>query len=291
MRDTPEPPPGPTVAVLTVSYGSGAELAGFLASVPAASSSVTFVVVVDNKSADDSVEDLARSAGAHYLPLENLGYGRGMNAGAATVPDSVRWLLVSNPDVRLSPGSIDYLVAAGEETSAIGSVGPAIKTDGEIYPSARAVPALRTGVGHALFANFWLSNPWTRAYRRSVETAPVRRDAGWLSGACVLVRRSAFDDLRGFDPGYFMYFEDVDLGYRLGLAGFRNVYEPSAEVEHSGAHSTTEDSAKMISAHHDSALRFLNKKYSGRAFVPLRWALSLGLRLRGSALIRKIPPT
>lgn len=287
MLQNPDQTDGPTVAVVTVSYGSGGELEQFLASVPAASSAATAVVVADNKASDEPVEHLARAAGASYVALENRGYGHAVNAGVATIPDSVRWVLISNPDVRLSPGSVDRLVATGEESGDIGSVGPAIVTDGVVYPSARAVPALRTGIGHALFANIWLDNPWTRAYRRDAETAPIRRDAGWLSGACLLVRRSAFDELHGFDPGYFMYFEDVDLGYRLGKAGFRNVYEPAATVEHSGAHSTSSESSKMIAAHHDSARRFLNKKYNRWALWPLRWALGIGLRVRSSILKRR----
>ncbi|MBC7724663.1 MAG: glycosyltransferase family 2 protein, partial [Burkholderiaceae bacterium] len=110
----------------------------------------------------------------------------------------------------------------------------------------------------------------------------------WLSGACFLVRRSAFDSLGGFDPGFFMYFEDVDLGHRLGKAGFRNVYEPSATVTHSGAHSTTSDSGRMIEAHHASARRFLDKKYPGPALFPVRLALNIGLRLRAQIVRRRL---
>jgi N-acetylglucosaminyl-diphospho-decaprenol L-rhamnosyltransferase len=156
-----------------------------------------------------------------------------------------------------------------------------------VYPSARALPSLRTGIGHALFANIWLGNPWTRAYRRDSSSDPVRRDAGWLSGACVLVRKSAFDELGGFDDGYFMYFEDVDLGYRLGKAGYRNVYEPAAVVVHSGAHSTSDHSARMISVHHESARRFLTRKYSGWYLWPVRVALTVGLDLRSALLSRR----
>jgi N-acetylglucosaminyl-diphospho-decaprenol L-rhamnosyltransferase len=102
----------------------------------------------------------------------------------------------------------------------------------------------------------------------------------------VLVRRSAFAELGGFDSGYFMYFEDVDLGYRLGKSGYRNVYEPSAVVTHTGAHSTSSDSGRMLTAHHDSAIRFLNRKYARRSLWPVRAVLTLGLRLR-LAVVRR----
>ena len=279
----------PATAVVTVSFGSGAVLPAFLDSVTGASSDSVLTVVADNKpEQDEAVRSQSDERGAVYLPLgSNRGYGGAINAAVATLPDSVRWVLVSNPDVVLAPGAIDVLVAAGESDQHVGSVGPRILTaSGEVYPSARAVPSLRTGVGHALFVNLWAGNPWTRAYRRDAESEAAVRDAGWLSGACVLVRRSVFDELGGFDDGFFMYFEDVDLGYRLGKAGYRNVYEPAATATHTGAHSTNSDSTQMVRVHHDSAKRFLAKKYSGPLLWPVRTALSAGLSLR-SAIVRR----
>lgn len=279
----------PKVAVLTVSFGSEIVLEPFLSSLSAASDRAIVVVVADNRpDASSPVAAITRSAGASYLPLPiNAGYGGAMNAAVKTLPASVEWVLVSNPDVVLSERSIDVLVRTGDSDPLIGAVGPSILTsDGEVYPSARSVPSLRTGVGHALFANLWVANPWSRAYRRDSAETPRRRDAGWLSGACVLVRRSLFESLGGFDPGFFMYFEDVDLGFRIGKAGYRNVYEPSAVATHTGAHSTTTESARMIEAHHDSARRFLDKKYPGVALWPVRTTLAVGLSLR-SALIRR----
>lgn len=277
----------PRIGIVTVSYGSAEVLEPFLESVKVATAAPPAIVVADNQP-DAAVEGIARRHGATYLPMEsNGGYGAGMNAGVAALPKSVEWLLVSNPDVLLSAGAIDALVRTGDEDPSIATVGPAIlNADGTIYPSARAVPSLRTGVGHALFTNFWPGNPWTTAYRNDTEADPTRRDTGWLSGACVLVRRSAFEQLGGFDPGYFMYFEDVDLGYRLGKAGLRNVYEPAAVITHSGAHSTTSESALMVRVHHDSARRFLGKKYSRSILWPVRVSLNLGLRLR-SAIVRR----
>ena len=280
--------PTPVLAVVTVSYRSGTVLKGFLDSVVASSASPLQIVVADNATDDPLVARLTVDAHASYLPLEqNLGYGGGMNAAIRSLPPETKWVLVTNPDVVLSTGCIDLLVAAGESDARIVAVGPAILTDGVLYPSARAVPSLRTGIGHALLANIWQRNPFTRAYRNDSTQAPVRRDAGWLSGACLLVRKSAFDELGGFDDGYFMYFEDVDLGFRLGRAGYRNVYEPAAVVEHSGAHSTSEQSARMIAVHHQSARRFLARKYSGWYLWPVRFALMLGLDLRSAVLSRR----
>ena len=84
-----------------------------------------------------------------------------------------------------------------------------------------------------------------------------------------------------------MYFEDVDLGFRLGRAGYRNVYEPSATVTHVGAHSTGTESAAWSRRHHASARRFLSKKYAGWWLWPVRVVLRVGLAIRSRAIQRR----
>jgi N-acetylglucosaminyl-diphospho-decaprenol L-rhamnosyltransferase len=281
---------GPSVGIVTVAYRSNRVLGGFLDSVPAASASPVALVVVDNAPGPGDGAALSAEAGATHLPLpSNPGYGGAINAGVRALPDSVEWVLISNPDVVLAPGAIDTLRETGDSDPVIGAVGPAVlNPDGSVYPSARAVPSLRTGVGHALFANLWQRNPWTLAYRRESDPSDARRDAGWLSGSCLLVRRSAFDQIGGFDEGYFMYFEDVDLGFRLGKAGYRNTYEPAATITHVGAHSTGSESARMVAAHHDSARRFLSKKYVGWYLWPIRAGLAIGLAIRSRAITRRL---
>jgi N-acetylglucosaminyl-diphospho-decaprenol L-rhamnosyltransferase len=268
-----------------VSYNSGRYLTDFLASTDAAASVPTAVVVADNRSDDpDALRAAAEARGATFLELgTNDGYGSAINRAEAALPDEIEWVLVSNPDVVLGEGAVDRMLALAESADDIGAVGPAIvEPDGTVYPSARAIPSLRTGLGHALFANAWPTNPWTRRYH-SDRDGTVRRDAGWLSGACLLVRRSAYREVGGFDEDYFMYFEDVDLGHRLGRAGYRNVYEPAARVTHVGAHSTRDSSDRMRRAHHASAYRFLASKYHGWYLWPLRVALRVALAVRGRA--------
>lgn len=291
MAESTQPTNKPRCAVVTVSYGSEDVLGPFLASIPAATVETVAVVVADNRpDVGGSIADLARECSATYLPMPtNVGYGAAMNAGVDALPDSVEWVLISNPDVVLSACAIDTLFAVGDSDPRIGAVGPAIlNSDGTIYPSARTVPSLRTGVGHAMFVNLWPENPWSRRYRNDAKVSQVRRDAGWLSGSCLLARRSIFNEIGGFDPGYFMYFEDVDLGYRLGRHGYRNVYEPSAQVTHTGAHSTTIESSKMVAAHHTSARRFLAKKYSGAFLWPIRTGLTVGLAVRSALITRRL---
>ncbi|WP_028923708.1 glycosyltransferase family 2 protein [Pseudonocardia acaciae] len=285
---------GDRLAVVTVTYSPGDALAEFLDSLEKATTRPYTVVLADNGSLDGAPERAsAERDGVELLRIgENIGYGAAANRGIAGLGDEVGWVVVANPDVVWQPGSLDELVAAGERTPRAGALGPLIRdSDGTVYPSARLLPSLGRGAGHALFGAVWPRNPWTRAYRQS-ETAVAERDAGWLSGSCLLLRRTAFDSVDGFDSRYFMYFEDVDLGERLGKAGWRNRYVPSAEVVHTGGHATTANarvSARMLAEHHGSAYRYLAGHYPGPLYAPLRLALRAGLAVRSALSTARTP--
>lgn len=272
-----------SVLVITVTYNSGATLGAFLDSLAASEPVRPDVIVVDNASTDLTVEREAVAAyGARLVELpENRGYGAGIAAGVQAAGADYDFLLISNPDVTFSAGAIGSLVAAARELPDAGSLGPKIlDATGAIYPSARNLPSLRTGIGHALLGRVWPSNPWSRSYRSDHNYGPERRSAGWLSGACLLVRRSAYKGVGGFDPSYFMYFEDVDFGARLSGAGWRNVYIPEAVVTHTGAHSTSRSAHRMERVHHDSAYLYLSRKYSAWYLLPVRGALRVALSAR-----------
>jgi N-acetylglucosaminyl-diphospho-decaprenol L-rhamnosyltransferase len=268
----------PRVLAVTVTYNSSDTIQPFLASL-ADAGRIDEVVVADNASEEAAAVRAAVTAAGHrFVELEvNEGYGGGVRAAVDAATATPDYVLVANPDVVFTPGAVDALVAAGEQLPEAGSLGPKIlDADGTVYPSARRLPSLRTGVAHALFGRMWPSNPWSVRYRAEKETES-RRDAGWLSGACLLIRGDAYRQIDGFDPGYFMYFEDVDLGDRLGRAGWRNVYIPEAVVTHTGAHSTSRERKRMEKAHHDSAYRYLSHRYEAWYFAPVRLAVRLGL--------------
>jgi N-acetylglucosaminyl-diphospho-decaprenol L-rhamnosyltransferase len=267
------------IRVVVVTYSPGAELSHFLDTLEHATARSYEVVLADNGSTDGMPEQAAQRAGVRLMETGgNLGYGAAANAGAegAEAP----WLLIANPDISFRPGALDVLVDAAEKWPGAAAWGPAILTpDGALYPSARALPSLGPGIGHALAGWWWPSNPWTATYRRERED-PVEGEAGWLSGSCLLVRREAFEQVSGFDPSYFMYFEDVDLCDRLGRAGWASVYVPRAVVVHSGGHATKRSPRPMLRAHHSSAYRYLSRRYPGLRHAPLRLVLGLGLFAR-----------
>jgi N-acetylglucosaminyl-diphospho-decaprenol L-rhamnosyltransferase len=287
-RDGPGPHGrGEGIAVVVVNYESGPALTRCVAQLrrhdPAE------LVVVDNGSRDGSLADLrSRVPEVDVVdPGANLGYGAAANRGAAAT--TAPTLLVCNPDLEVGPGSIATLAEVLDSRPGCGVVGPLIRdAGGERYPSARRFPSMVDAAGHALLGLFAPDNRFTRSYHQAdLAGTPGTREVDWLSGACLLLRRSAFDEVGGFDESYFMYAEDVDLCWRLARAGWKAVYAPAAEVTHLQGVSTEAHPYRMILEHHRSLLRFAARSSVGwrKALLPVV-AVGLGLRAGLAGLVR-----
>lgn len=266
---------------MLVTYESAEDLPACVASLPlAAAPHELEILVVDNASGDDSA-GVGRSLGAKVIETgHNLGYSRAVNRGAAET--AAPWLLVANPDTRLAPGSLAQLVASAEADPRVACIGPRLcNLDGSDYPTGRRFPSLLIGGLHALLGPVWPDNPATRRYHLTDldRTRPAQVD--WVSGACMLLRRSAFDEVGGFDGSYFMYFEDMDLCLRLARAGWRVVLEPRAIVDHAVGGSTRSVPYRKVLDHHRSTLRFYRRRYAGDPRLALLPVVAAALLVRG----------
>ncbi|MGA9488630.1 MAG: glycosyltransferase family 2 protein [Mycobacterium sp.] len=268
--------------MVTVTYSPGKHLDRFLASLSHATERPVSVLMADNGSTDGAPQAAVQRYPdvRLFFTGSNLGYGSAVNRAIEEVGDADEWIIVANPDVQWGPGSIDALLDAAARWPRAGALGPLIHDpDGSVYPSARHLPSLVRGGLHAVVGPFWKGNPWSTTYRQE-RLEPTERPVGWLSGSCLLVRRTAFEQIGGFDERYFMYMEDVDLGDRLAKAGWLNVYVPSAEVLHHKGHATARASAHNLAAHHKSTYIYLADRHSGPWRAPLRWAFRAGLATR-----------
>jgi N-acetylglucosaminyl-diphospho-decaprenol L-rhamnosyltransferase len=264
-----------------VNYESGPALARCVASLVAERPAE--LVVVDNGSSDGSTGGIDRDAGVGVdvlVPGRNLGYGAAVNRGVAATRSEL--VLVCNPDLMAGPGSVNGLAQVLDANPDVAVAGPLIRTsEGARYPSARRFPSLVDAAGHAVLGLFVPDNRFTRSYQQSrldAETTSVHA-VDWVSGACFLVRRSAFEQVGGFDEAYFMYAEDVDLCWRLGRAGWKVAYVPMVEVVHLQGVSTDRHPYRMIVEHHRSLLRFAGRSTVGwrRLLLPLV-AAGIGVR-------------
>ena len=194
--------------------------------------------VVDNGSSDGSAE-AARSFAPWVRVLEpgrNLGYGPAVNLVARHTRSE--WLLAANADVALEPGALQALLAAGED-STVGCVAPRlVRPDGTTEHSVHAFPTIPFTLAFGLGLQRVFPGFGARTCLEGYWDADRPRRVPWAIGACLLLRRSAFELAGGFDEGQWMFAEDLDLGWRLHDRGWVTRYEPSARVMHSSGAAT-----------------------------------------------------
>lgn len=256
-------------AAVVVNFNAAAHLPACAASLRA--NGIDDVVVVDNASDDGSRQALAAAdPAARWVQAgTNLGYGAAANLGAGHVRGAD--LVVCNPDTVAHPGAVPALAGRLAAEADLAVVGPRLENpDGSLYPSARAFPDIVDAVGHGLLGTVSPANRFTRRYRMLDWDHATARRVDWVSGAFFLVRRQAWDALAGFDAGYFMYMEDVDLCWRAARAGWAVGYEPAAVVTHDQGASSSLRPYRMLAAHHWSMWRFARTTTAGarRAALP-----------------------
>jgi GT2 family glycosyltransferase len=202
----------------------------------------TRVVVTDNASGDDSVPLLERTirdrgwgAWAELMPLaRNGGFAFGNNAAirpALASADPPDYVLLLNPDTLVRPGAVRTLVGFLDAHSEAEIVGPRLEgPDGTLQCSVFRFPSvlgeleqgLRLGLATRLLSKWVVAPP----------PPSVARSTDWVSGACLMARRSVLERVGLLDEGYFMYYEEVDFCRRAARAGFSCWYEPAARVVH-----------------------------------------------------------
>ena len=244
---------------------------------------VTDVVLADNASSDDLAGALAALDPRPVLVSTgaNLGFGAGANRGVWAT--STPLVAIMNPDVVVEPGASKILVEEFERDASLAVLGPRVENvDGSLYPSARTFPALLDAAGHAVFGFVAPQNRFTRRYRMLDWDHASSRTVDWVSGTFLVVRRAVFDALGGFDEGYFMYVEDVDLCWRAREHGSRVAYEPAVRVVHTIGASSEQTPYRMILAHHRSLWRFSLRTTVGvrRLALPV-----VGISLAGRVLL------
>jgi len=223
------------------------------------------VVVVDTGSRDGTAGVVrAHPLRPRVLELANCGFGRAANAGIRTTSAPV--VVVTNADVRPHPGALGHLAAALRDDAALAAVGPQVRyPSGALQASARRQLDARTLLGHGLLGRLAPRNRWTRRYHARDLDPDLPRDVDWLSGCALALRRTAVEQVGGFDPGYFLFVEDLDLGERLRQAGWRLRYEPAAVVEHRVGASTSRRPVRARLYHARSLDRHLARRLHGPA--------------------------
>jgi GT2 family glycosyltransferase len=216
------------LTVIIIAYRSRATIGACLEALRAQTLAPAEIILIENGSPpEDAVTREMAGPGVTYIASsENLGFAGGNNFAAARA--ATRWLALLNPDAEPLPDWIEQLMQATGRY-------PQDKLFGSLQLGAKGEGKL-DGVGDVYHA---IGFPWRGAWNYPESAAPEHDGAVFSAcGAAMLIDRDFFVDLGGFDEAFFCYCEDVDLGYRVRLAGERVIQLADAKIRHIGAASS-----------------------------------------------------
>jgi len=275
------------ISLVIVSY-NGREhlrrcLASLLAHPPVAEREV---IVVDNDSADGSADMVARDfPGVRLLRMRrNLGFAAGANRGIREATGEA--LVLLNPDSEIEADPFASMLAYLREHVEAGIVAPRLlNPDGSLQLSCRRFPTFSVALfnRYSLFTRLFPHNRYSRQYLLSDWQHDSISEVDWVSGACLMVRRSILERIGLLDEGYFMYIEDVDLCQRVHRAGAKVVYYPAVSVIHHIGKSSRTLAGRSIMARHRSMWHYYKKYLRQNAVVDV--AVAGGIATRCSYLL------
>lgn len=224
------------------------------------------VIVVDNGSTDGSA-DLVE---AHFPEVKvvrnrvNLGYAKAANLGIKMSRGS--YILLLNPDAHLLEGALPVLLSFAEARPEVGALGPKlVNPEGSVQPSCRRFPLLgATFLRHTPLEFLLPSHPFLKRYLMLDFPHDKPLEVDWISGACVLLRKEALEQVGGLDERYFLYSEDVDLCLRLKGAGWKIYYVPEAGALHIGGHASGKRPIFSLYHAHRSMWLFFRAHHRGK---------------------------
>lgn len=279
------------IGAVIVNFNAGPLLAESVRAALASTGPVE-VVVVDNGSTDGSLERLRSAAGGDPRVRiremgSNLGFARASNVGLREAGGE--YLVLLNPDCLVAPGALHEARAALEARSDAGMAGGLLlNEDGtEQEGCRRSVPR----PGRAFLRAFGISRLLRRAGRgggdfvlseQPLPAHPVEVDA--ISGAFMMVRRSALERVGLLDEGYFLHCEDLDWCMRFRLAGLAVLFVPAAVAVHHKGTSSRGRPVRVLWHMHRGMLRYYRKFFRKEYPGPLMWLVAAGVALRFSAL-------
>jgi N-acetylglucosaminyl-diphospho-decaprenol L-rhamnosyltransferase len=240
------------------------------------------VIVVDSVSSDGSQELVReRFPQVRLVDLDaNRGYGSSLNKGIELA--SGEYLILMNGDAWPLAGAVERLKTFADRETRAGIVGPRLlNPDGTLQPSVRGFPTLwRLATEYFFLRRLAPRSRLLNAFYGSRFDHRSRREAEFLVGAVLLVRRQLIDEIGGFDTSFFMFNEEVDFCYRARSAGWKVVFWPGAEFVHVGGASTEHVWPRMYREQLRSHLRFFAKHRGLRDAERVRRMLLRAMRIR-----------
>ncbi len=241
--------------------------------------------MVDNNSTDDTIQE-AGACALEVLTLSNshnVGFASAVNQAAKVAEGDV--LMILNPDAIAAAGALDKLADALRGDT-VGAAGGLLQgADGLLQKgfTVRKLPTVGSMLAEVLLVNrIWPRNPWNVRYRCLDLDYEKPQEVEQPAGACLAVKRQAWDAINGFDEGFFpVWFEDVDFCRRLRDRGWKIVYRPDAIFSHSGGHSVSRLAFRDRQSYwYKNLVRYFVKHHSRAQLAILRVGITAGLLFR-----------
>ena len=272
----------PDLSVIIVSWNVRDLLRSCLRSileVPPKGATQTEIIVIDNASTDGSPEMVRAEFPQIQLVAneQNRGFPAANNQGLDL--SRGRHLLLLNPDTEVVGDALATMVRYLDEQPTVGALGPQLRyPDGSLQSSRRRFPTLATAlVESTVLQEWWRDNRILRRYYVADAPADPPDDAiqtvDWVIGACIAVRRQAYEQVGGLDEGYFMYSEELDWCRRIVDAGWEVVYLPTATVIHHEGKSSEQAVLARHIRFQSSKVRYFRKHHGALQAEVLRWFL------------------
>lgn len=278
-----------SISLVVVNYNAGALLGQCVTS---ALPQVDELIVVDNASCDDSLDKVATlNPNDPKLRVirnsENLGFSAACNIGWDHASSS--YVMFLNPDCMLEPDSVQRLFQTLEDFPEAGMVGGLlVDPDGtEQGGGRRAIPtpwrSFVRAFGLSRFAQRWPKLFFDfHLHKQPLPAHPIEVEA--ISGACMLVRRAAMEDVGRWDEGYFLHCEDLDFSMTLRRKGWKIMFVPDAKIVHEKGTCSRSRPIFVEWHKHRGMMRFYRKFFRHQYPGILMWLVAIGVWLRFAAV-------
>jgi GT2 family glycosyltransferase len=282
------------LSVVIVTHNSSRDLPACLDSLREHTTGIEYEVIVADNASTDGTVDLVEQRYPWVRLIrrrENSGLSAAINDGARAAAGE--FIAVLNPDVRLEGDVLAPLAAYLREYPDVGVVAPKLlNEDGSLQLSCRAFPGYSTVVfnRYSIVTKLFPRNPLSSRYLMSDSGHATTRGVDWVSGAALMLPRRVFDEVGGWDAGFFMFNEDVDLCRRVTNAGYGVVYKPDVSLFHKIGVSTS-TSPRLVIARHRSIWRYYRKHLRGGAVRDAATAAGIAARcalLLGANAVRRL---
>jgi N-acetylglucosaminyl-diphospho-decaprenol L-rhamnosyltransferase len=221
------------------------------------------IIVVDSASSDDSVAMVEEEFPQVQLIAnsENVGFTVGNNQGIAV--SRGRYVLLLNPDTVVVGDALTMMVEYMDDHPPVGALGPQLlNPDGSIQSSRRRFPTLATAFLESTILQQWFPrNRVAKHYYIADRSDDEVQEVDWVTGACLLARREAIEEVGLLDEGFFMYSEELDWCRRIKAQGWKVIYLPAARVIHYGAQSSEQVKSFQHIQFQRSKIRYFRKHH------------------------------